>query len=173
MRAAPIAVTATVLTLLGTAGCGASNTGTAAGSTNAASGAAAQLAMAQCMRRHGVSDFPDPTQGPGGGTGFTISTSPGSRTLTVDGTTFSGPAFTAAAKACRFGGPPRGAAAVVPASQRARLVAFARCMRSHGLDFPDPTFPSSGGVAGGPGPALSQSPATERAAEACNHKVGL
>ena len=170
---APMVVTATALTLLSTAGCGASNTGTGAGSTNAATGGATQLAMAQCMRRHGVSGFPDPTQGPGGGVGFSISTSPGSRTLTVDGTTFSGPTFTTAAKACRFGGPPTGSAAVIPARQRARLVAFARCMRSHGLDFPDPTFPPGGGVAGGPGPSTTQSPAVQRAAEACNHKVGF
>lgn len=155
-----------------TAGCGAANV-TGGGSTNAAAGAATQLAVAQCMRRHGVPDFPDPTQDPGGGVGFTISTSPGSRTLTVDGTTFSGPTFTSAAKTCRFGGPPTGAAAVVPASQKARLVAFARCMRAHGLDWPDPTFPAGGGVAGGPGPAVSRSPAVQRTAETCNRKVGL
>jgi len=55
----------------------------------------------------------------------------------------------------------------------AQLVAYARCMRSHGLsDFPDPTTSSGGGAAisvhGGPGSDLNRSNPTFKAAnEAC------
>ena len=53
---------------------------------------AAALATAGCA-------FPDPTKGPGG-EGLSISESPGSPALIVQGITFSGPAFHKAEKAC-------------------------------------------------------------------------
>jgi hypothetical protein len=59
------------------------------------------LAMARCMRSHGVPNFPDPTvqSGPngGGGIGFKVSGSSGLNP--------SSPAFQAAQKECGFGGP--------------------------------------------------------------------
>ena len=58
------------------------------------------LRLSQCMHSHGIKSFPDPTAAPGGGTGLSLATSPGSETVIADGIMFSGPAFDAAAKAC-------------------------------------------------------------------------
>jgi len=58
------------------------------------------LRLSQCMHSHGIKNFPDPTAAPGGGTGLSLATSPGSETVIADGIMFSGPAFDAAAKAC-------------------------------------------------------------------------
>ncbi len=79
--------------------------------------------FAQCMRAHGVSDFPDP--GSSGPQETPIS---------------SAPAFVAAQKACGAGpggpGLPRATAA-----QKAQAIAFAKCMRTHGVpDWPDPKY---------------------------------
>jgi hypothetical protein len=65
------------------------------------------LAMARCMRSHGVPNFPDPQfgSGPGGGFGIRIGFGPGS------GIDSHSPAFQAAQQACGsiFGGAPGGA----------------------------------------------------------------
>ena len=134
-----------VMLVLAVARCG--STGDTGSGTTPASESKSALALAECMRSHGVSNFPDPTNGPsGGGAGFSISSTPGSSTLTVNGTTFDGPAFEAAEKTCKlFGGgtaPPP-----VTASQKRAAAAFAECMRKHGVpNYPDPTFPASGGI---------------------------
>lgn len=130
---------------------GAGSTGTGTG-TSAAGGSAADatpVQLSKCMRAHGVQNFPDPTAGSGsGGVGLTIAATPGSSSLTIDGISFSGPAFEAAQKACaKFF--PGGKATPPPASESMKLqaLAFARCMRAHGVpDFPDPRFPGTGGV---------------------------
>ena len=88
--------------------------------------------FAQCMRSHAVPNFPDPTSPQE----FKLSLSPSSA-----GNARS-PAFQSAETACQHllgGGPPSQNAA----ERRAHVVAglaFARCLRSHGLpNFPDPT----------------------------------
>jgi hypothetical protein len=162
---------ATALMLgLTVAACGA--TGQPSGTTtNASSSSSSAFALAQCMRSHGVPNFPDPTKGPGGGTGFSINTSPGSSTLTVDGTTFEGPVFESAVKRCKlFGGgtaPPP-----ITASQKRAAVLFAECMRKNGVpNFPDPTFPAGGGIAQGSGTNINRaSPAFQRAVAICNRR---
>jgi len=148
--------------VLSVAACGAS--GTPSGiTTNAASGNSSQFALARCMRSHGVPDFPDPRPVTGG---FSISATPGSSTLTVDGTTFAGPAFESAVKTCKLfaGGtsPPP-----ITASQKRAAVAFAECMRKHGVpNYPDPTFPAGGGIAQGLG-INRNSPAVQAGAAVC------
>jgi hypothetical protein len=125
------------------------------------------------MRSHGVPSFPDPTKGPGG-EGLSISATPGSSTLTVDGITFAGPGFTAAETACKlFGG--RSAPPAVSESQKLKLVGFAQCMRRHGVtSYPDPIFPPGGGIEQGQGPGLDRnSPALRSAAMTCTRIVGL
>lgn len=153
--------------VVGLVGCGA--TGQPSGTTtNAASAAASAFAVSRCMRSHGVANFPDPTQS-SGGAGFSISATPGSSTLTVDGTTFEGPAFESAVKACKlFGGgtaPPP-----ITASQKRAAVAFAECIRKHGVpNFPDPTFPAGGGIEQTSGSSINRnSPAFQRAVAICN-----
>ena len=85
--------------------------------------------FAQCMRAHGVSNFPDP------------GTSGGPQETPIS----SAPAFVAAQKACG-GGPGGPALPHLDEAQKLRAIAFAKCMRTHGEpDWPDPSYslPSS------------------------------
>ncbi len=126
--------------------------------------------LTRCMHAHGISSFPDPTQGQGqGGQGFPITKTPGGSTLTVGGIAFNGPAFQAAEKACRlFGGglSPR----PLSETQKEAMLARARCIRKHGVpNFPDPVFGAGGEGAGVQlPPSLSpDSPAIRKARQAC------
>lgn len=143
------------------------------GQGTTATGNSSPVALSKCMRTHGVSNFPDPSAGPGGEGFHGVNISPGSNTLTVDGITFSGPVFEAAQKACKKllpggGGPPP----PISAAQRKAAIAGARCMRTHGVpNFPDPRFPAGGGMLiqtrAGVDP---QSPAFRRAWAACERR---
>jgi hypothetical protein len=133
-------------------------------------GASAGIKFADCMRSHGVANFPDP--GAGGGIQITAGS----------GIDRQSPAFRSAQTACAKllpgGGPVGGSGSE---SRKLQLVKLAECMRAHGVpSFPDPTTtppsapPSGGGVAfGAPGAFLSvpqtliQSPAFEQAATDC------
>jgi hypothetical protein len=141
--------------------CGGSSTKPAASSNS-------QLALSQCMRAHGVPNFPDPTVGPGG-EGMSVNSSPGSSTVTVEGIPFSGPAFQAAEKTCKFFG---GGSAPPPVSESQKLAElhFAQCMRRHGVpNLPDPQFPTGGGIIRRSVPGLNpRSPAVQHAAGVCN-----
>jgi hypothetical protein len=137
--------------------------------TGAASGDS-PLEEAQCMRSHGVPDFPDP--------------SPGGPSVIPNWINPQVPAFLSAQKACaRFlgGGGRPGAGAE---SQKLALLNLARCMRAHGLpNFPDPTTspppaPPAGshtGNAVGIGGVYlvfpPQSPALKRAEATCAFRI--
>ncbi|HEY5049324.1 MAG TPA: hypothetical protein VII50_00370 [Acidothermaceae bacterium] len=101
-------------------------------SSGAPKGAASSLAHAECMRSHGVPDFPDP--GP----------------LRIDVRTHpdldpSSPPFVAAQKACLSLAPGGTAGGTVSAQQQAAALAYSSCMRSHGFPkFPDPVFSDGG-----------------------------
>jgi hypothetical protein len=89
------------------------------------------VAYAKCMRDHGISDFPDPTAGAGGGGGFEIH-GPGNGGDLMR----TNPRFQAADHACK---------SLLPAqrppnpAQATAEVKLAACMRSHGFpSFPDP-----------------------------------
>ncbi len=145
------------------AACGSSGT---PGSTTAAT--TPQFALAKCMRSHGVPNFPDPNSGPGG-QGFSIMESVGSSSVTINGITFSGPAFQGARKACRSVGS-LGAPAPLSEAQKQAFVAKAHCLRTHGAtNFPDPSFGPDGDGVGVNLPVgfNPQSPAFVRAAKAC------
>ena len=103
--------------------------------THAAGGPAAQaFAYSRCIRSHGVADFPDPkvTTTPGGGSVGIAMVAPAS--------VGNSPAFKTAEKACQGILPAPGSASSDghgPSKQV--LLAFARCLRSHGVSgFPDP-----------------------------------
>lgn len=157
---------------LAAAACGGSAGYNPAAATNPSKNS--PLLLSQCMHSHGIKNFPDPTNGPGGGLGLSLATTPGSGTLTAAGITFSGPAFEAAAKACAKllpggGGPPPR----LTAQQKQQAIEFAQCMRKHGVpNFPDPTFPTGGSAAGKvsshlPAGVNFESPAFQQAATAC------
>jgi hypothetical protein len=139
----------------------------------------AGLKFAECMRSHGVANFPDPTSG-SGGHGFRIQITPGIA---------ASPAFKAAQSSCQKllpGGGPGAKGAASPQARR-QMLAISTCMRAHGItDFPDPTTtpppPSSGNysaVMGRNGVFLAipsniniNSPAFEKAGAACHFGPG-
>lgn len=138
-----------------------------------ASGKGSPLAFAQCMRAHGVTNFPDPSAGAGGG-GVKIQIGSGIDPLS--------PAFRSAQTACRKllpgGGPPGGHAS---AQARAQMLQTSECMRAHGISgFPDPTTTPPSSPAGNsavigrggaflviPSAINMQSPAFRQAASGC------
>lgn len=133
----------------------------------------AGLKFSQCMRAHGLSNFPDPTSGGGGG-GFQIQLGSGLNPAS--------PAFQAAQKACGKILPgPAGGLGHATAKQKQQMLAMSQCMRAHGLaNFPDPTTspprPGGGGLGiafGRPGAFLAipqsliNSPSFNQDAAAC------
>jgi hypothetical protein len=128
------------------------------------SGASRQYAAARCMRAHGIQNFPDPDSFGGN----TVNQVPGSATITIAGVSFSGPAFEAAEKRCdplglASGRPP------ITEHQKLTMIAFAECMRRHGLkQWADPQFPPAGGIEQGGGPYNRNDPKVQTAARACN-----
>jgi hypothetical protein len=151
------------------AACGSNSSGSnSSGSTSSsARPTAAQVQQAQqdavrfsqCMRGHGVANFPDPS-------------APHEFKSALDPSTAHTPAFHSAIAACQHllpnGGHPSQSAAHSQA-QIASFLAFARCLRGHGFpSFPDPT--SSGELSAemlaNAGINLHQ-PAVVQAADAC------
>jgi len=115
------------------AGCGSAHPTTSITNSAAAQSPGAQAyAYARCMRAHGVSSFPDPHVSTTGN-GVAVS-------MMAPKSAATAPAFKAASKACR--GILPGPTDSTPAEQQAHrqvLLAFAHCLRSHGLSgFPDP-----------------------------------
>jgi hypothetical protein len=114
----------------------------------------ALLAYAECMREHGI-DMPDPTyeEGEDGSVSIGIGGGPGT------GSEIDKEEFVAAETACRHfmtGVMPAGRGEMSPEDEE-KLLAFARCMREHGIDMPDPNAnggmifeagPGEGGKAG-------------------------
>ncbi len=159
-----------ILAILGAAlplaACGGSSSSQSA--TNAASTKSSKaLAFAQCMRSHGVSNFPDPS---GGRLNLQIQRTPNS--TAVNGVEVNTPAFQSAMNACKADLPNGGNPSPPSASQRAAALRFAQCMRSHGLpDFPDPQVFSNGVRIQGGGPDGAKldpnSPAFKGAQQAC------
>jgi hypothetical protein len=123
------------------------------------------LKLAQCMRAHGVSNFPDPS-------------STGGLIIPNDINT-NAPGFKSAQGACAKLAQSPGGQGASSENRKVQLLAFAKCMRSHGVpSFADPTNspppPSSGNAVGGDGWYLAlgtgqerQAPRYQRAVAAC------
>jgi|SRR5579859_4862590 len=127
-RAAPaIAIFAGLAMFLGACGGGTGGSGSSPGKKSSAQGAAGTgpVAFAQCMRSHGVTDFPDPQNGH----------------FLITGNVQGNPNFQPAQQACQH---LRGSGAASSGGSSSKLLAFAHCMQTHGVpQFPDP---SSGGT---------------------------
>jgi hypothetical protein len=121
------------------------------------------IGYSDCMRSHGLSNFPDPS--PGGG--FNL------RAL---GSEAGSPAFLAAQTACtklQPGGSTR--PSPFTGEQEQLMVAKARCIRTHGVpSFPDPTTvgPGTFGEPHLPPGWSNDAPAVIKALTACAH-VGI
>ena len=130
-----------------------------------ASGDAA-VTYAECLRGHGVPNFPDP--------------SPGAPPRIPSNINAEAPAFKSAQAACARLLPGAGKSGSSSESRRLQLLSVASCMRRHGVpNFRDPTTspppPGNGNVIGADGvylavgpPASQQSPAFRSAAAACH-----
>jgi hypothetical protein len=118
----------------------------------------AALAFARCMRQHGI-DMPDPKfSGNAVSQEFTArrgSNGPDS------------PKFKAAQQACNKYLPNGGQPTKPNPQEQQQMLAFARCMRQHGINVPDPG--ASGGieVKGRPGTVDPDSPKFKAAEQAC------
>lgn len=118
------------------------------------------VAFAQCMRSHGVPDFPEPSEGH-----LLI------KSNSKNGLNPSSPPFQAAMKACRSLVPAPKISPQQTAAMQAQALKFSACMRSHGVpNFPDPKF-EGGGVRmtlhAGPGGINPQSRQFQAAQKAC------
>jgi hypothetical protein len=164
MRRPQLWATATVVLAVTMAACSSGSQPSSTAASPGGSGSAMQTPLAkaeafsQCMRSHGVSNWPDPVQTPSGRYGF--------RTIGVDPNSA---AFQSAQQACTalypdaFSGPQ-----LTPAQQQAWLD-WAKCIRSHGVpDFPDPTFSGSQVHDSGGG---SSSPQLQSAMDACKSQM--
>jgi hypothetical protein len=128
-----LTLSAFALGLIATA-CG-SNSPTQSSSSQQGPGAAA-YAFARCMRDHGVSGFPDPIV-------KTTATSASVQQV-APASLQSSPHFKAASRACaHFEAAGQGSGGSGPQHGRPSksvLLAFARCLRAHGItNFPDPS----------------------------------
>jgi hypothetical protein len=154
-----VALTATL------AACGSSSSSNSSAGTSGAQ-FQARLNLAKCFRSHGI-NVPDPSTGggPAGGGGIfrELRNYPQAQT-------------TAARQACSQYFAKAFPRLNLSASQRAQvqqqLVKFAECMRSHGVNVPDPTFNGSGSGRGfGFGQGFRSvdrnSPAFQSALKAC------
>ena len=169
-RTAPITAAVLTAAVLALAACGGNAKDPASSEDKAFDGA---VAFSRCMRAHGV-NLPDPQRVSGGGIKLTAH-SGGSASVRPDQ-----PRFQAAQKACQKyfkagGGPPADPAE--QAKARDALVAYAGCMRAHGVDMPDPKTGPGGGIliqSGGPnaknGPR-PDSPVFKTADKACHGKL--
>lgn len=100
------------------------------------------------MRDHGITNFPDPKVSSSGGPSASGGSSGSGATkisMVVPATFAKSPQFATASRACRGilpapgGGNPI-ALAAVQQTRKKDLLAFARCLRTHGVpNFPDPT----------------------------------
>ncbi len=157
---------------LGISACGSSSS---SGSTNAAatSGGAgtssstaryqARLNLAKCFRAHGI-NVPDPTQGggpAGGGGAF--------RVLRQYSQTQVQAATTACSQYLKQAFAFANVSPAQAAQFRQQFVKYAECMRSHGVDVPDPSTTTGGGfgLRGVITPAVRNSPAFQTANTAC------
>jgi hypothetical protein len=139
------------------AGCGGgSRSGAGNASTDAASFRTQFVAYAACMRSHGESDYPDPQMASSGGN-LQVRISPGSADP-------NSPAFKFADHHCH-NFLPNGGRQASSTDDQPQDLAFADCMRSHGV----PNFPDADrdGAFTLPSTINEQAPQFERASHEC------
>ena len=136
------------------AACGSS--GRSISASAASSQNAAAIAYADCMRSHGVPNFPDPNA-----EGITVLPSSINQ---------QSPALQSAEKGCAKLEPGGGKPSQLPERRKLQLIAITACMRKHGVpNLPDPMF-HGGTVELGGGQKFginTQSPAFQQAAAVC------
>jgi hypothetical protein len=164
-RAGSLAVMAGVALL--TVACGGNSASTGSSGSSRAAGATSSaanlVAFAQCMRAHGIPNYPDPSS---------VSGPIDENQLGVSDTVYE-----SAKTTCDRLYPQPQSAGITTAQQQqveAQLLKFAQCMRSHGLpSFPDPNpastiwGPGGGKLFNAPSSINPDSPQFTSAANAC------
>lgn len=114
------------------------------------------IVYADCMRAHGVSNYPDTSA-----VGVQVLKKVMEKT----------PAFVSASAVCAASAPVGTPQQQISESEKTALVAAAKCMRAHGAPgVPDPTFGPDGASLGDSGIG-TQAPAFKRAAARCHYPV--
>jgi hypothetical protein len=123
-RLRPLAILALIALI--SAGCGSnapSETGTATGGTKKATDRDKAVKFAECIRAHGVSDFPDPD----------------AKNDFQYGVSVSAAVWKQATTACKDLQPPGTLSSKRSPKQQSASLRFAQCVRENGVkDFPDP-----------------------------------
>jgi hypothetical protein len=151
-----LALLAGLAILLGACSGSAGSSDPAAGQSSSSSGGSASssggaVAFAQCVRAHGVPDFPDPQNGH----------------FLISGTDENNPNFKPAVQACQHLLGPGGA--TNGGSNNTALLNFAHCMQTHGVpQFPDPTANGAIGLPQGVDP---NSPQFQHAWQECQSNL--
>jgi hypothetical protein len=168
MTLRPLAAALLAAAALGLAACGGEEetpASAASGATDDEKVREAQVKFAECMRENGV-DMPDPQAG-------------GKQTFKVGGDSGISPEeFERASKACeKYRKDIRPELTEEEQQEfKENALAHARCMREHGIDFPDPTFDAEGGarvrLPGGSGKLNPEDPKFKAAEEACGDLMG-
>jgi hypothetical protein len=130
---------------------GNNNNNASSGGSSSSGGQTGQVAFAQCMRSHGVTNFPDPQGGH----------------FLISGSDQNNPNFQPAVQACQH---LLGANGINGSgSHNSQLLTFAHCMQTHGVPkFPDPT---AGGGIGLPQGIDPNSPSFQAAWHKCQSKL--
>jgi hypothetical protein len=145
------------------AGCG-SNAGAASNSTSSSDARASALQFTRCMRDHGINVSDPQVSGSGGGVSVRIN---GSSGVNPDSTQFQ-----QAENACKKYLPNGGQLSPQQQAQfQQKALAYARCMRAHGVDVPDPQVSSGGGLRL-PNNINPDDPHVQQAQKACESILG-
>jgi len=140
---------------------GASSNGSSDGSSSDDSTEPSNLAFAQCMRDHGITNFPDPTSE--GDLEFDA----GALGLLADS-----PQFQAADEACKKYLPNGGQPPSPDPERRDAALKFSQCMRDEGISrFPDPNLDGTIDIEEESG-VDPDSPQVQAASEACRPYLG-
>jgi hypothetical protein len=147
---------------LAVAGCGSG--GPVASAQTGSGPGPGTVTFAECMRAHGVPQFPDPGGPAPAGSSISLLGAKLPPTMNIHA-----PAFQSALQTCMkqfLAGHPR---PPVSAAQKAAAVKYSECMRAHGVpNFPDPKFPSGGGIGfATPVNVNLNSPAAQHAQQVC------
>jgi hypothetical protein len=126
----PVSVLALIALVVLISACGSSAPAGTSSANNAAANAQQAVKFATCMRRNGVSNFPDP----GASGKLTIDEIANGSSLDT-----SSPAFNQAISACKELEPAGFTGSRRTSQQQDAALKFARCIRANGVsDFPDP-----------------------------------
>jgi hypothetical protein len=137
-------------------------------STTSSNMSADALKFSQCMRDHGI-NIPDPQSNGNGGFGVRIQGGSGAGQFNPDD-----PKFKAAQDACKKYLPNGGQLSPEQQAQaQQNALKFARCMRDHGINVPDPQTSGGGIKLEGPNGVNPDDPKFQQAQQACQKYLSI